>query len=305
MKRLLMLCVFTLVTVPLYAQDDSDIPELIPLEISALHITRADDDLLNLQIEGSAATCGDLITAEWYSDVHREFITTETVDTIPAGDLPTRLTYQRYITITLSTLPDDEDDAACDLDSLSTQVVTMELPRTITMPNVPNYEREPDEDWSVVLLVNDFAAWFYLANDGKDDEAETETQPARGQAIDTGETMLIRWQKVDSSIEGLYSIGADPGYLIPWIEGYHPDGCEAPTLVNIVRDASMRDSIDHYTFSVFRLLPPDSICTDEIQPFVVSAMGVLPQRDLILSFGGQSYRFSRSDGTLTPLEPEP
>lgn len=298
MKRSFVLCVLVVLLTPLHAQDISDPGELTPLDITAVHITRADDDRLTLDIEGIGATCGDIITTEWYSDVYIDFITTETVDELPAGDLPRRLAYQRYITFTLSTLPDE--NAACDLDA--PQVVTIEVPRTIKMPDVPNYEFELDEKWDVVLLVNDFAAWFYLAED-----AETEIVSGRGQPLEVGEIALTRWQKVDSTIENLYSLGADPGYWIPWLEGYHADGCEAPTRVNIVRDAYMRDTIEHdlYTANVFRLLPADSVCPDMIQPFVVSAFGVLPQRDLILSLGDISYRILVSDGTVTPVERNP
>lgn len=290
LKRSFVLCVLVLLLTPLHAQDNIDPGELTPLDITAVNITRADDDLLTLEIEGIGATCGDIITTEWYSDVYIDFITTETVDAIPAGDLPRHFTYQRYITFTLATLPDE--NASCDLDA--PQVVTIELPRTIKMPDVPNYEFELTGQWDVVLLVNDFAAWFYLAED-----AETEIVSGRGQPLEVGETALTRWEKVDSIIENLYSLGADPGYWIPWLEGYHADGCEAPTLVNIVRDAIEHDD---YTANVFRLLPADTVCPDTIQPFVVSAFGVLPQRDLILNLGDISYRILVSDNTVTPIE---
>lgn len=295
MKRSFVLCVLVLLLTPLHAQDTdiSDTDELTPLEITDVHITRADDDLLTLDIEGLAATCGDIISAEWYADVYIDFIRTEAVDAIPAGDLPRRLAYQRYITFTLATLPDE--NASCDLDA--SQVVTIELPRTIKMPDVPNYEHELTGEWEVVLLVNDFATWFYLAED-----AETEIVSGRGQPLEVGETALTRWQKVDSTIENLYSLGADPGYAIPWLEGYHADGCEAATLVNIVRDATEHDL---YTANVFRLLPVDTICPHATQPFVVSAFGVLPQRDLILNLGDISYRILVSENTVTPVERNP
>lgn len=292
MTRLLVLCVLMLLMTPLQAQHDRESGEgaLSALDITALHVTRADENVLTLEIEGLAAACGNTNTLimEWFSDVYIDFLSTPT-HTIPAGDSARRMPTQRYINLSLFTVP---DESACDL-SIPTSV-TLDLPKTVTMPDVPLYHRELSTDWDIILLVNDFAAWFYLA-DATDD---AETTPNRGQPIGMGKTALTRWQKVDSIIEDLYSLGADPGILIPWLQGYHPDGCEAPTLVNITRSPV---EPDHYSADVFRLLPIDSICPATVQPFVVSALGVVPQRNIILTFGDGSLRL-KLDNTITPVQ---
>jgi hypothetical protein len=265
---------------PLHAQGGIYSRALSPLDITTVHIIRTNRDPLTLKIEVVAASCGDTISTEWYSDVYIDFLSER-----PAGD-SSRPAYRQYLNLSLFTLPSDDD--SCDLD----RVVEIELPEFIEMPDVPN-RGVPSTEWDAILLVNDFATWFTLVDD-------TETNQSLGQVIDFGETELIRWQKVDSVVENLYSVGADPGILLPWFEGYHPDGCEAPTLVNLTRDPV---ESDNYTAEVFQLLPVDAICPAAIQPFVVTAAGVVPQRDLVLNFGETAYHVVAHDGLPeTPVQ---
>lgn len=280
MRRLFVFGVFLLVmNVPLHAQASIYSRELSPLDITAVHIVRSSSDPLTLKIEGIASTCGNSIHTEWYSDVYIDFLGER-----PAADrVQVGIVYHQFINLSLFTLP--SDDHGCDLD----RIVEIELPEFIEMPDVPN-RAAPSTEWDAVLLVNDYPAWFTLADD---------SDIAQAQPIDFGETELIRWQKVDSVIEDLYSLGADPGYYLPWLEGYHPDGCEAPTLVNITRNPIENDN---YTANVFRLLPEEAICPTTIQPFVVTAAGVVPQRDILLHLGGTSIRVDSFAGTTTPAE---
>ena len=281
MRLIFSLCLLVLLVIPLHAQSDVYSQNLSALDIQAIRITRSENDSLILEIEGTSEACGEIIISEWYSEVRIESFSQPL-----AGDIRRGASGQQYANISIFILPGD--DSTCDLDTA--HIISIEMPMSIDMVYVPDNRDEAFQD--TVLLVNDFAAWFYLA--GQDD-----TDSGAGQAIDIGETDLIRWQKIDSTLEELYSLGADPGSAIPWIQGFHPDGCEAASHVNIILDPV---EANHYTADVFRLLPMDTMCPASIQPFILTATGVVPQTDIILNLGEMSHRIFVAENIMSPVQ---
>jgi len=267
--------------ISLHAQSNVYSQNLSALDIQALQLTRFEDNSLILEIAGTSEICGEIIISEWYTEVR-----VDSYSEPLAGDSRTGASGQQYANISILILPDD--DSVCDLDTH--RIISIEMPMTIDMVYVPDYRDESFQD--TVLLVNDFAAWFYLVD-------EDDTSSSNGQAIDIGETDLIRWQKIDSILEELYSVGASPGAAIPWIQGYHPDGCEAVSHVNIIIDPV---EANQYTANVFRLLPMDTICPASIQPFILTAAGVVPQSDIILNLAEMSYRIFMGEAIISPVQ---
>lgn len=277
MKRLAGLLIFGLFIMPILAQDDVFNDALSPVEIDTVTITRRSENDISLHIEWLASDCGELFIYSDSSEVYLEFTAPPEGDPQPAGDM-SRNNRHRYINLSLFTVPDNTGD--CDSDEI----------RSTDVDISSHINFDPEFEPDTILLINDFAAWLQLV--------EPDVEGMSPQYIDTGETELVRWQKVDSAIETLYSLGADPQSFIPWIQGYHPDGCQSPTMMNITAHPVEND---HYTVEVFRLLPLDTICPASIQEFIVSAGGVVPQRDIILTIGDSlSYQVFAFDGEVIP-----
>lgn len=281
MRLFFSLYVLIFIGIPLHAQSNVYSQNLSALDIEAIQLTRLEDNSLILEIEGTSDLCGEIIISEWYTEVMVDSLSEPL-----AGDSRRSSSGQQYANISIFILP--EDDSTCDLETQHT--ISIEMPITIDMVHVPDYRDGSFQD--TVLLVNDFTAWFYLVD-------EDDVSSSNGQAIDIGETALIRWQKIDSILEELYSVGASGGSAIPWIQGYHPDGCEAVSHVNIIINPV---ESNHYTINVFRLLPIDTICSASIQPFILTATGVVPQSDIILNLAEMSYRIFIGEGVIGSVQ---
>lgn len=283
MKRLIITFLISLSTIQVLAQEQNIAPALSQLQIETVRITRSPDNQLLATIQATATSCGEVFIMDWSTAVGIDFLLVSSTDSLPAGEVERAASLQQYINLWLFTLP--TEDLTCDLDLL--QTVQIELPA------VPEYWYE--SRWETILLINEFAGWFYLADETPSSSTNRQSQP-----LYTGETSLVPWQKVDSVVEQLYSVGANPGTFIPWFQVYHGDDCEAPAHVNLILNNHSEPAV--FEVDIFRLLPLDAECDEAIIPFVAGASGAIPQRDFILTFGDKTLHYSSETITTTAID---
>jgi hypothetical protein len=174
-------------------------------------------------------------------------------------------TNNQVIEIHLNILPDSSD---CEADYLHTINLTEEF----------------IEDRHYVILVNDFAAWIALG-----ESAEHSVQH-----IDFGETELIRWQKIDSHIDSLDTVGASAERHVLWLRGSHPDDCNSTDVFAVLIPDITEDQF--YRASVFQLFPENVQCTSTTTEFLLPIESNLWQsRAAYVEIGNNLYHYIPHD----------